>query len=335
MASTILTDGVTGGTNSHATSVYALNMNATDFIHAGVVGPITLNTGSGGTGSFCVNADASPDMGITLKAGQAYYSVTPSGQTAQKLRISMAADYTAYTIAANSSGSTKYDWIYLSSDATKANNPASDSSDVTSVYTSRSSSNTTDNGSPPTYGLLLAVVTVANGASSITNSNISDKRTVATFRSTPVASGVNSLDFGTSATGNSPTITAQGSDTNIGIALAGKGTGSIRLGSLVANAISTAANAGNAGGTWSYFNLGGWKVAYCIGTAATVNTNVSVIFTPPSSFFSNVLYVGPSVVTANNVVYIFGVSYSASSIAVQMQSTTSMSATPAVLVIGN
>ena len=144
-----------------------------------MVGAFSLNGGSGGTGSFCVNADGSPDMGVTVKAGQAYIKATPSSQDSQVLRPRAAADYTAYTINANASGSTKYDWIYLSVDATKANNPAADASDVTSIYTSRSTSNTTDNGTPPTYGLLLAVVTVANAASSITNSNITDKRIAA------------------------------------------------------------------------------------------------------------------------------------------------------------
>lgn len=175
-ANTLLTSIVTGGTNSHATVSEEANATATDFVSAGVVGTFGVNVGSGGTGSFCVNADASPDMGVTIKAGQAYVTATPSGQNSQVLRVRAAADYTAYTINANASGSTKYDWIYLSISATNANNPSSDASNVASFVTSRSSSNTTDNGSPPTYGLLLAVVTVANGASSITNGNITDKR---------------------------------------------------------------------------------------------------------------------------------------------------------------
>ena len=175
-ANTIITSVVTGGTNSHATIAEEANAIATDFITQGVVGIIGLNTGSGGSGSFCVNADASPDMGVTIKAGQAYITATPSSQDSQVLRARAAADYTAYTINANASGSTKYDWIYLSVSATNANTPSSTADNVASLVTSRSSSNTADNGTPPTYGLLLAIVTVANGASSITNSNITDAR---------------------------------------------------------------------------------------------------------------------------------------------------------------
>lgn len=183
MSSTITTSVVTGGTNGHATSVQDVNYPVTDFVNPGVVGTVSVNTGSGGSGSFAVNAQATPAMFVDITAGSAYITATPSGQSEQKLRANMTANYTSYAISSNSSGSTKYDWIYLKVDPTAANNPASDASDVTSLYTSRSSLSTADNGSPPTYGLLLAVVTVANGASSIANSAISDKRTGAALKS--------------------------------------------------------------------------------------------------------------------------------------------------------
>lgn len=163
-------------------------------------------------------------MGVTIKAGQAYISATPSSQGAQVLRARAAADYTAYTINANASGSTKYDWIYLSVDATKANNPAADASDVTSIVTSRSSSNSTDNGSPPTYGLLLAIVTVANGASSITNSNITDKRFNAS-----VGAQNGSLIVTQQGTGTDAIIQAAGIDANVNLNLKTKGTGNLEL----------------------------------------------------------------------------------------------------------
>lgn len=164
-------------------------------------------------------------MGVTIKAGQAYITATPSSQDSQVLRARASSDYTSYTINANSSGSTKYDWIYLKVDTTKANNPASDASDVTSIYTSRSSSNTTDNGTPPTYGLLLAVVTVANGASSITNSNITDKRF-----NTSIGAQNGSLIVTQQATGDNAIIQAAGIDSNITVEIDAKGsTGNINL----------------------------------------------------------------------------------------------------------
>jgi hypothetical protein len=163
-------------------------------------------------------------MGLTIKSGQAYITATPSSQDSQVLRVRASSDYTAYTINANSSGSAKYDWIYLKVDATKANDPASDASDVTSIYTSRSSSNTTDNGTPPTYGILLAVVAVANGASSITNSNITDKRF-----NTSIGAQNGSLIVQQQATGDAAIIEAAGQDANIGLTLSPKGTGTVNL----------------------------------------------------------------------------------------------------------
>jgi hypothetical protein len=174
LSASIIASVVTGGTNSHQTVSEELNNVATDFVSQGVVG--TFTSGSPNTGAFAVTQDASPDMGVTVLSGRAYIAGTPSGQDAQVLSARMTSNYTSYTINSNSSGSTKYDWIYLKLDATKAAAPASDASDVITLFTSRSTSNASDNGSPPTYGLLLAVVTVANGASSITNGNITDKR---------------------------------------------------------------------------------------------------------------------------------------------------------------
>jgi len=302
-ANTILTSVVTGGTNSHTTTAEEANALATDFVTQGVVGAITLNTGSGGTGSFCVNADASADMGVTIKAGQAYLTATPSSQNSQVLRARASADYTSYTINANASGSTKYDWIYLSVDATKANNPAADASDVASFVTSRSSSNTTDNGAPPTYGLLLAIVTVANGASSITNSNITDKRfntsigaqngsLIVTQASTGTdakvqAAGVDAnvnisitpkgtgvVEIGENSSSVSQ-ISASGSDSNINLKLAPKGTGVLDLnGNLLK--IVTGSNAGTAGGSTNYIKIGPLAICWGVTNSMTMTSTSQV-----------------------------------------------------------
>lgn len=190
MASTITASVVTGGSNSHATTAAEVNALGTDFLTAGCVGTLTNTNGvAPNTGSFAVNAQGSPAMFVDVTAGTAWITATPSGQSSQKIRANMTANYTSYAISANATGSTKYDWIYLQVDATKANNPASDASDVISLVTSRSSSNSTDNGTPPTYGTLLAVVTVANGASSITNANITDSRTQATITAAASSNG--------------------------------------------------------------------------------------------------------------------------------------------------
>lgn len=167
---------VTGGNNNATVTASEINALATDFIADGVVGAISLNTGSGGSGSFAVNAQGTPDMTVRVSAGQLYCAATPSGGTSQRVRVSMDT-YEDVTISANSTGSTRYDFVYAVISASALANPGANKDDVVTLTTSRSTSASTDNGTPPTYGYKLAVVTVANGASSITNSNITDSRT--------------------------------------------------------------------------------------------------------------------------------------------------------------
>lgn len=172
----IYTSILTGGSNNHETTSEAANGAQTDLIGEGVVGAIT-NTGgvAPATGALAVNAQGTPAMAVDVSAGLAYVTATPTGQNSQNLRIRNTAT-ASVSISANSTGSTKYDWIYLAVDATKAANPAVDGDDVASLVVSRSTSSSSDDGTPPTYATLLAKVTVANGATSITNGNIADAR---------------------------------------------------------------------------------------------------------------------------------------------------------------
>lgn len=206
MSATITTSIVTAGSNNHATTSSEANAPITDFVNQGVLGSITNTSGvAPATGSFAINQDASPDMGVTIKgtgntvsgASVAYVQVTPLSQDKQILRARMTADYTSYTINSNATGSTVYDWIYLQASATNANTPSAGADNVITLFTSRSTSSSSDNGSPPTYGILLAVVTVANGASSITNANIADHRTQVTLSTGSSASttGWNTLSY--------------------------------------------------------------------------------------------------------------------------------------------
>ena len=173
---TKLVSVVTGGSNSHQTSSAEINGIATDFLSQGVVGAITATSGvAPTTGAFAVNAIGTPNMSVRVTNGVAYVTATPTGGTSQTFRVTMDATEDV-TIAANATGGTRYDWVYIKLDADKLVNPAVDASDVVTLTASRSTSSATDNGTPPTYGYCLAVVTVSNGASSITNSNITDSR---------------------------------------------------------------------------------------------------------------------------------------------------------------
>lgn len=238
----IYTSLLTAGTHSHEESSENANAFATDFASQGVIGVITNTSGvAPSTGAFAVNAQGTPDMTVAVSSGVAYVSATPTSQNSQRLRIRNTASANV-TISANSSGSTKYDWVYLSVDATKAADPAVNADDVTTLVASRSSSSTSDNGTPPTFGVALAVVTVANGASTITNANIADVRIRAAsvggindtngnevIKVSATASAVNEITVTNAATGNAPQVSATGADTNIPLKLSGKGTGAIQL----------------------------------------------------------------------------------------------------------
>lgn len=207
MAAPVIVSGIlTGGSNSHATTSEEVNAVATDFISEGVVGTFTNTSGvAPATGAFAVNATGTPDANINISTGVAYVTTTPTSQGSQALRIKCTVTGTL-AIAANSSGSTKYDWIYLSVSATNAANPNTAADNVTTIVASRSSSASTDDGTPPTYGYPIAVVTVANGFSTITNGNIRDIRTncIVNLGSSSVSSGWTDLGF------NPNTVTALG-----------------------------------------------------------------------------------------------------------------------------
>jgi hypothetical protein len=172
----IYTRILTGGSNNHETTSEDANNFATDFVSEGIVGAVTNTSGvAPTTGGFALNEQGTPAMAVDVSAGVAYVTATPSGQGSQVFRVESTATEVA-TIAANSSGSTRYDWIYIDFDATAGANPAVNGDDVSDIVVSRSTSSSSDDGTPPTYGYLLGIVTVANGASSIVDANIADSR---------------------------------------------------------------------------------------------------------------------------------------------------------------
>lgn len=172
---------MTGGSNSHETTSEEANGLATDFVSEGIIGSYS-NTGgvAPATGAFAVNAQGTPDMTVAVSSGVAYVAGTPTSQNSQTFRVYNSASENV-TISANSSGSTKYDWVYIKLDATLLANPTLAGTTTATLVTSRSTSAGTDDGTPPTYGYPIAVVTVANGATTITNSTIRDIRATASI----------------------------------------------------------------------------------------------------------------------------------------------------------
>lgn len=67
------------------------------------------------------------------------------------------------------------------------------------------------------------------------------------------------------------------------------------INSKLALTVSSQANAGNAGGTMYYINLGGIKMLWCNGALATVGPgNTTLVFTLPTNFFTTIQAVIPS-----------------------------------------
>lgn len=167
---------IQSGTSNYLTPAESFNVVATDLLTPGIVGTYTATSGvAPTTGSFAVNAQGSPNMTVAVSAGQAYVSATPTGGTAQNIRVKMTSSENV-TIAANSTGSTRYDFVYIKVDADKLNNPAADGTDVVTLTTQRSTTATVDSNGALANALCIAIVTVANGASSIANADISDYR---------------------------------------------------------------------------------------------------------------------------------------------------------------
>lgn len=167
---------IQSGTSNYLTPAESFNVVATDLIIQGVAGSAGSTSGvAPSTGSFAVNAQGSPNMTVAVSAGQAYVNATPTSGNAQSIRVKLASSENV-TIAANATGSTRYDFVYIKVDADKLNNPAADGTDVVTLVTQRSTTTNSDSNGALANGLLIAVVTVTNGASSIANSDIADCR---------------------------------------------------------------------------------------------------------------------------------------------------------------
>lgn len=179
---------LTGGSNNHTTTSEEVNGVATDFATQGIVSSLTNTNGvAPATGGFAVNAQGTPDATVAVSSGTAYVTGTPTSQSSQKFRVKNSASSNV-TISANASGSTKYDWVYIKLDPTNLNTPNTAGDNAATLVTSRSSSSTSDDGTPPTYGYNIAVVTVANGFTTITNGNIRDTRTQTGMQASPTTS---------------------------------------------------------------------------------------------------------------------------------------------------
>jgi hypothetical protein len=124
---------------------------------------------------YAVTQHTGSDLNVVVNAGNILMSATPTSESARIFGVNLT-DNAVVSISSNTSGSTKYDVVYLSLNAATLHNPPAlgDFTDAVCLLTERHSSS----GLPlsASNGIALAEVAVANGATSITNSNVTDKR---------------------------------------------------------------------------------------------------------------------------------------------------------------
>lgn len=176
------------GTNNYLNPVAALTRMSTDTMTPGVVPIITNTSGTAPAGgSFGVNAQASPNMTVFVTGGSgsvAYVAATPTGGSMQMWAVTIDANENV-TIASNSTGSTRWDFLYLQLDANKLNNPAVNGLDVASFITQRSTSQNYDSNGTPANALLLAIPQVVNNAVAINAGDVADRRRIASWNNDP------------------------------------------------------------------------------------------------------------------------------------------------------
>lgn len=114
-------------------------------------------------------------MTVAVSAGNGMVRATPTGGNAQHFNVRSDASENV-TIASNASGSTVYDFIYIVLAAATLNNPNVTGTDAMTFTVQRSTTQYVDSNSAPANSELIAEVTVVNGAASIANASITDRR---------------------------------------------------------------------------------------------------------------------------------------------------------------
>jgi hypothetical protein len=166
---------LTAGTNNYQTPAKDVGKINYWMFTPGVPSIGSIVDASPNTGDFAVQAQSSPNKTVKIKSGKMLMKATPTSEAERMLGVELSADYNL-TIADNVTGSTKYDKIVLVLDADEIHNPptSGDLTEVACLITERHS--TAGEALTATNAIELAEVTVANGFSSIADTNISEKR---------------------------------------------------------------------------------------------------------------------------------------------------------------
>jgi hypothetical protein len=156
---------LTGGSNSYPTPSKDVQFYLGELLKQGAIGSQHL----------FVEAQNSPNMTVKVNAGSYILQATPTSEAVRFFKATLSA-VSNVNISSNSSGSTKYDLVYVTLPAATLQNPplTGDFTEAATLLTERH--NTSGEALTATNGIVLAEVAVADGAVSITNANITDKR---------------------------------------------------------------------------------------------------------------------------------------------------------------
>lgn len=187
---------LTAGSNNYSTPSYDVMPYIGELCSDGVI-----------TG-FGVTAQSTPDMTVAVGAGVALVTATPTSEAERLFRTILSASYNV-TIAANTSGSTKYDLVYIKLPAASLQNPpvSGDITETLTLLTERH--NASGEALTDTNSLLLAEITVANGATSIAGGAILSRAASAKLLVTGAGTGWDPiLETHTYASGTTVTVPA-------------------------------------------------------------------------------------------------------------------------------
>jgi hypothetical protein len=175
------------GTNNYQTPADGVNRTDYWMFSAGVPAIGTISSvGNQKTGDFAVQAQGTPNGTVKIKSGRMLMKATPTSEAERMFPVVLSADYNL-TIAANATGSTKYDKVYLYLPPATLHNPpvSGDQTEVACLLAERH--NAAGEALSATNAVELAEITVINGFSSLADTDIVEKRVVAGLLSNPSA----------------------------------------------------------------------------------------------------------------------------------------------------
>lgn len=135
----------------------------------------TVVDSSPDTGYFAVQAQSTPNKTVKVKAGYMLVKATPTSETERMFIANLSADSNV-TIADNTSGSPKYDkvYLYLPADALHDPEESGDLTEAACLLTERHDA--ANEALTATNAIELAEITVANGFTEIADAVIADRR---------------------------------------------------------------------------------------------------------------------------------------------------------------